>query len=138
MTSSWPSNVFPSEFSFNQMIVIDPDKGDIGTFFPIEIHPTSYLEITAQQRPGPQDLSLKLWFSEKPWNKPPSFQFPPKDKFFGITKTPLNLRIGFFTLPLPEVNKYRYIKLIPGKYYVNIQNLENKANGARVIIKTGT
>jgi hypothetical protein len=138
MTTSWPSNVFPSPFSFNQMLVIDPSEGNIGTFFPIEIQPTSYLEIAAQQRMGAQDLSLKLWFSETPWSRPPAFQFPPKDKFFGITKTPMNLRVGFFALPLPQVNKYRYVKLIPGNYYVNIQNLENKVNRLRVIIKTGT
>lgn len=135
--TSWPSNVFASQFSLNQTLVLDPSKGQIGTFFPIEILPSSYLEIALQQRPGPQDLSLKLWFSQIPWGKPPTFQFPTQDKYFAITKTPLNLRIGFFMLPLPQVNKYRYIKLIPNKYFVNIQNLENKINRVKIIIKTG-
>ncbi len=135
--TSWPSNVFPSSFSLDQTIVLDPKTGQIGTFFPIEILPTSYLQISAQQRPGPQDLSLKLWLSQTPWGKPPNFQFPTQDKHFAITKTPLNLRIGFFALPLPQITGYRYIKLTPGGYFVNIQNLENKINRVRILITTG-
>jgi hypothetical protein len=137
MTSSWPSNIFPSEFKLDQVLVLDPANGQVGTFFPIQIIENQYLEISAQQRPGAQDLSLDLWLSQIPWGKSPSFQFPKQDRNFAITKTPLRLRIGFFMLPLPQVDKYQYINLLPGNYFVNILNLENRINRVRVISKIG-
>lgn len=137
MTNSWPSNVFASQFALDQILVIDPSEGHVGTFFPIEIVNNQYLELGFVQRPGGQDLAIDLWFSQRPWGSSPNFQFPFKERVYGITKTPLRLRIGFFALPLPQVNRIRYVKLIPGKYYVNIHNLENRLNRVRVIANFG-
>lgn len=134
MIQSWPREVVPIKFCQNMSLSIDPKQNITGLFWPFTLGENCYLEIVAQKRPGAQDQSLRFWISERPWGETPNNQFPTNDKDFAITNSGLKLRIGFFQPSLsPIQSKYRYIKLIPGSYYANVQNLENRVNRFRVI-----
>lgn len=123
--------VFVDSRSINNQYKLKAGKGLV---FPFSLNSEHYLMITAGDTflMNTQELSLRLWFGQKPWNQ--------ADIDIKLVHNSLNLRRSGTDFVFYEKNKKKptqfenernkiFVPITPNKiYYCNIQNLENQEN----------
>lgn len=83
-----------------------------------------------------QDLSLSMWFSEKPWGDMLFYNINPYIAPYGVPKMYMFDNVYFPTqntaISIYDANSSKFLdkpmKLPAGKYYINIDNKQNRQN----------
>lgn len=99
-----------------------------GFSFKINFLPGTRKILQFYQLPGGQDLSMRVWISNLPWDMAVTY---PADvvPWFTLNRAATNIILSDWTLPPPKkIPNQFYLGLIPGTYYANIQNLQNANN----------
>jgi hypothetical protein len=95
--------------------------------FPFTLAPNGQIVINVVQQQGTQDHTIRVWVSKEPYGT--SVVLNPQNVTYWNPNHIANQIVTVFDTTMPQHPAVQTpLALLPGDYFLNIQNLENRSN----------